>query len=57
MVINYTREQGELGLVDIRKMEGDENIADTLTKLLRDGKFKKHIPRILCEPSTFMGDQ
>jgi hypothetical protein len=52
MVINYIREQVELGLVDIRKIDGDDNIADALTKPLRDGKFEKHIPRILGEPST-----
>ena len=39
MVINYVREQINLGLIKIQKIEGDKNNADLLTKKLRDGTF------------------
>ena len=39
MVINYVREQINLGLIKIHKIKGDKNNADLLTKKLRDGSF------------------
>ena len=40
MVINYVREQINLGLVQINKIQGTKNNADLLTKKLRDGTFE-----------------
>ena len=39
MVINYLREQTNLGLIKIDKIAGTKNNADLLTKKLRDGTF------------------
>ena len=39
MVINYVREQTNLGLIKIDKIAGTKNNADLLTKKLRDGTF------------------
>ncbi len=39
MVINYVREQINLGLIKIDKIAGTKNNADLLTKKLRDGTF------------------
>ena len=39
MVINYIREQINLGLIKIEKIAGTKNNADLLTKKLRDGTF------------------
>jgi len=52
MVINYVREQVNLGLIQINKINGEENIADIHTKPLRDGKFEKFAPKILGTPSA-----
>jgi hypothetical protein len=49
MVINYIREQVDLGLIDIQKIAGEDNIADLHTKPLRDGTFERHAPKILGE--------
>ena len=47
MVINYVREQVDLGLIEILKINGDDNIADALTKPLRDGKFEREESSII----------
>ena len=39
MVINYVREQINLGLIKIDKIAGTKNNADLLTKKLRGGTF------------------
>ena len=49
MVINYIREQVDLGLIEIHKIAGEDNIADLHTKPLRDGTFERHVGRILGE--------
>jgi hypothetical protein len=49
MVINYIREQVDLGMIDIQKIAGEDNMADLHTKPLRDGTFEKHAPQILGE--------
>ena len=52
MVINYIREQVDLGLIEIHKIAGEDNIADLHTKPLRDGTFERHVGRILGEKHT-----
>jgi hypothetical protein len=47
MVINYIREQVDMGLVEIQKIAGEDNMADLHTKPLRDGTFEKHVDGIL----------
>ena len=47
MLINYVREQVELGLINVTKVEGTENDADALTKKIRDSSFPKMINRML----------
>ena len=50
MVINYIREQVDMGLVRIQKIAGEDKImADLHTKPLRDGAFERHAPKILGE--------
>ena len=49
MVINYIREQVEFGLIEIRKIAGEDNTADLHTKPLRDGTFERHVGKILGE--------
>ena len=51
MVINYIREQVNLGLVEIQKIAGEDNMADLHTKPLRDGSFERHVPKVLGETS------
>lgn len=47
MLINYVREQVELGLVSIEKINGKLNRADIHTKPLRNGDFGIHANSIL----------
>ena len=50
MVINYIiREQVDLGMIEIQKIAGEDNMADLHTKPLRDGTFERHAPKILGE--------
>ena len=49
MVINYIREQVDLGMIEIQKIAGEDNMADLHTKPLRDGAFERHVPKILGE--------
>jgi hypothetical protein len=49
MVINYIREQVDMGLVEIQKITGEDNMADLHIKPLRDGAFERHAPKILGE--------
>ena len=43
------REQVEFGLIEIRKIAGEDNTADLHTKPLRDGTFERHVGKILGE--------
>ena len=53
MVINYIREQVDLvGMIEIHKIAGEENMADLHTKPLRDGNFERHVGKILGEKHT-----
>ena len=55
MVINYVREQINLGLIKIDKIAGTKNNADLLTKKLRDGTFLPKRNALLglpAEPKT-----
>jgi hypothetical protein len=47
MLINYVREQVELGIVSIEKINGKINRADIHTKPLRNGDFGIHANSIL----------
>ncbi len=51
MVINYIREQVELGMIYIQNIAGEDNMmADLHIKpFLRDGTFERHAPKILGE--------
>jgi hypothetical protein len=49
MVINYIREQVDLGMIAIQKIVGEDNMADLHTKPLRYGTFERHAPKILGE--------
>ena len=48
-IINYIREQVDMGLVDIQKIAGEDNMADLHTKPLRYGAFERYAPKILGE--------
>jgi hypothetical protein len=49
MIINYIKEQVDLGLIAIQKIPGADNPADLHTKRLRDGTFTKHAKAVLGE--------
>jgi hypothetical protein len=52
MVVNYVREQLELGLISILKIKGTLNNADLLTKKLRDSSFAVKANNILGNPES-----
>ena len=52
MVVNYVREQLELGLIQILKVKGELNNADLHTKKLRDKSFATKADNILGIPAT-----
>ena len=52
MVINYVREQANLGLIKIDKIAGTKNNADLLTKKLRDGTFLPKRNALLGQPES-----
>jgi hypothetical protein len=47
MLINYIKEQVNLGIIDILKILGSDNPADIHTKPLYDKSFEKHAANIL----------
>ena len=47
MVVNYVREQLELGLIQVFKIKGELNNADLHTKKLRDKSFAVKADNIL----------
>jgi len=47
MLINYVREQVELGLIDVAKILGTANLSDALTKKLRDASFVEMVNQML----------
>jgi len=57
MVINYVREQINLGLIKIDKIAGTKNNADLLTKKLRDGTFLPKRNALLGLPAQSKMDQ
>jgi hypothetical protein len=50
MVVNYVREQLELGLIQVMKIKGELNNADLYTKKLRDKSFATKVDNILGSP-------
>jgi len=52
MVVNYVREQLELGLIEVFKIKGEANNADLHTKKLRDKSFATKADNILGLPAT-----
>jgi hypothetical protein len=51
MVVNYVREQLELGLIQVLKIKGEVNNADLHTKKLRDKSFATKADNILGSPA------
>lgn len=47
MLINYVKEQVELGIIEVNKIDGTANRADLHTKQLRNGDFKLHADNVL----------
>ena len=47
MLINYVREQVELGLIDVLKVTGTENDSDAFTKKKRSRNFADLVNKIL----------
>ena len=56
MVVNYVREQLELGLIQVFKIKGELNNADLHTKKLRDKSFATKADNILGSPAAPMSD-
>ena len=56
MVVNYVREQLELGLIQVLKIKGELNNADLHTKKLRDKSFATKADNILGSPTAHGGD-
>ena len=52
MVVNYVREQLELGLIQALKIKGELNNADLQTKKLRDKSFATKAVNILGSPAS-----
>ena len=52
MVVNYVREQLELGLIQVLKIKGELNNADLHTKKLRDKSFAIKADNILGSPTV-----
>jgi hypothetical protein len=50
MVVNYVRDQLELGLIQVIKIKGELNNADLHTKKLRDKSFPTKADNILGSP-------
>jgi hypothetical protein len=57
MLINYVREQINLGIIKIQKIAGEKNNADLLTKKLRDGSFVPKRNALLGQPNLSQSDQ
>ena len=53
MVVNYVREQLELGLIQVIEIKGELNNADLHTKKLRDKSFAAKADNILGPPARF----
>ena len=56
MVVNYVREQLELGLIQVLKIKGELNNADLHTKKLRDKSFAIKADNILGSPAAPTSD-
>jgi hypothetical protein len=47
MLIHSVREQVERGLIEVKKVAGDANIANVLTKIISDAEFFDSIMKIM----------
>jgi len=47
MLIHTIREQVELGLIEVRKVDGESNITNVLTKIISDTEFFESIVKIM----------
>ena len=47
MLVNFVREQVHNGLIELRKVPTDENVADVLTKILKGHMFTKKAEQLL----------
>ena len=56
MVVNYVREQLELGLIQVLKIKDELNNADLQTKKLRDKSFATKADNILGSPTAPTSD-
>mmetsp|Transcript_18181 Transcript_18181/g.24971 ORF Transcript_18181/g.24971 Transcript_18181/m.24971 type:complete len:106 (-) Transcript_18181:689-1006(-) len=52
MIINFVREQVSMGVIEIRKILGTDNIADIHTKRVRSKDFQSKAIKMLGEDST-----
>jgi hypothetical protein len=55
-VVNYVRDQLELGLIQVLKIKGELNNADLHTKKLRDKLFATKAEKILGSPARLDTD-
>jgi desulfoferrodoxin (superoxide reductase-like protein) len=49
MVINYVREQVEKGYIELRKIKGEDNTSDILTKRVRTKDFREKASKLMGE--------
>ena len=47
MIINYVREQVERGYIELRKIKGEDNTSDILTKRVRTKDFRQKAKRLM----------
>ena len=52
MLLNFIKEQIEYGIIDVRHIDTDDNIADILTKLLTGSPFKTKADKLLGHTHT-----
>jgi hypothetical protein len=57
MLIHYIKEQVISGLISIKKIRGDKNAADLLTKRLRGSDFQTKVRQILGYEDLQLGDE
>ena len=47
MLINYIKEQVTLGLIEVRKISGEQNISNILTKIITSEEYFDSINKIM----------
>ena len=47
MLVNYVREQVQSGLIELRKVATEDNVADVLTKILKGSMFTEKAEQLL----------